>query len=242
LQSPGSSGLKKGCVVALGTPLALVAGLVVLLWFSFYSIHVRYRLTVEVQDGDQVKTGSSVIDVAYSIQPDGAVNLGGRDTQSMPVGYAPTVDLGEKGVLFLTFAYASPGPEYYDGRNRNQQFSCPLDDIGCVPFAAYSRPGTGFGPYSQEKEALDQLIRQSGPRDVPFVMLPKLVRFRDVTDPHTSVRVSPYDLAASFGPGVKLKRVILELTNDPVTPPPKNWPQWLTIRRQNTEFRGYERD
>ncbi|HEY2529304.1 MAG TPA: hypothetical protein VGJ20_15380 [Xanthobacteraceae bacterium] len=133
---------------------------------------------VEVQDGDQVKTGSSVIDVAYSIQSDQTVILGGRDTHPTPVGYAPTVDLGEKGLLFLTFANAPSGPEYHDGRNRNQQISCPLDDIGCLPFAAYFQPGTDIGlSYSQQKAALDQLLRQSGPRDVPFVILPKLCDF-----------------------------------------------------------------
>jgi hypothetical protein len=234
----------KGCLTA---GLKIFAGLMVLVvayfWLSFYNIHVRYRLTVELQDGEQVKTGSSVIDVSYSIQPDAAVNLGGRDTHPKPVGYAPTVDLGEKGLLFLTFANAPSGPEYHDGRNRNQQISCPLDDIGCLPFAAYFQPGTDIGlSYSQQKEALHQLLGQSGPRNVPFVILPKLVRFRDINDPQTLVRVSPYDLAASFGPGVSLKRVILQLTDDPVTPPPQNWPQWLNVRRKNTEFRGYEND
>jgi hypothetical protein len=223
--------------------VSLVVLVAALFWLNFYSINVRYRLTVEVQDGDQVKTGSSVIDVAYSIQPDQAVNLGGRDTHPTVTGYAPTVDLGEKGLLFLTFANAPSGPEYHDGRSRNQQISCPLDDIGCLPFAAYFQPGTSIGvPYSQQKEALHQLLRQSGPRDVPFVTLPKLARFRDINDPQTLVRVSPYDLAKSFGPGVSLKRVILQLTDDPVTAQPQNWPHWLTIRRQNTVFRGYESD
>ena len=50
-----------------------IDGLVVLavafFWFNFYDIHVRYRLTVEVQDSDQVKTGSSVIDVRYNREP-----------------------------------------------------------------------------------------------------------------------------------------------------------------------------
>jgi hypothetical protein len=36
--------------------------------------------------------------------------------------------------------------------------------------------------------------------------------------------VSPYDLAASFGPGVELKRVTLELTDDPITPMPEYGP------------------
>jgi hypothetical protein len=231
----------KGCLVALGILAGLAVAGIGYLWFSFYDIHVRYRLTVEVQDGDQVKTGSSVIEVSYSIQPDKAVNLGGRDTHPTPVGYAPTVDLGEKGLLFLTFESVARTPA--QRVESNKQVWCPLDDIGCLPFAAYYKPGLQIGlPYSQQKAALLQLLRQSGPHDAPFTVLPELVRFRDINDPHTLMRVSPYDLAASFGPGVKLKRVILQLTDDPVTPPPGNWPQWLTIRRQNAEFRGYEND
>ena len=61
--------MKNGCLIALGIPVALVAGLVVLLWVTFYAIHVRYRLTIEVQDGDQIKTRSSVIDVSYNMEP-----------------------------------------------------------------------------------------------------------------------------------------------------------------------------
>jgi hypothetical protein len=87
----------KGCVVALG----ILAGLVVLIvgyfWLSFYFIHVRYRLTVEVQDGDQIKTGSSVIDVSYNIEADWSPSH--FNSHPTTVGYAPTVDLGEKGIV-----------------------------------------------------------------------------------------------------------------------------------------------
>jgi hypothetical protein len=229
----------KGCLVALGVLAGLVLLVIGVFWFNFYHVHVRYRLTVEVQDGDQIKTGSSVIDVSYSIQPDQTVTLGGPDTHPTPVGYAPTVDLGEKGLLFLTFHNVARSPA--QRVERNNQVSCPLDDLGCLPFAAYDKPGTQIGgAYSEQKAALDQLLRQSGPRDAPFTVLPELVRFRDINDPHTLMRVSPYDLAASFGPGVALKRVILQLTDDPVSLPPEKWPQWLTVKRKNTEFRGYE--
>ena len=47
--------------------------------------------------------------------------------------------------------------------------------------------------------------------------LPLLVRFRDINDPKTVERVDPNDLAASFGPGVYLKRATVEITRDPVT-------------------------
>jgi hypothetical protein len=233
--------MKKGCLAALGIFAGLVIAVIGYFWLNFYSVHVRYRLTVEVQDGDQIKTGSSVVDVSYSIQPDGANNLGGANVYTKHVGYAPTVDLGEKGILFLTFRSATRTPDQI--RAFNKQVFCIIDDMGCLPFAAYGKRGpNALYPYSQQKPELNELLLQSGPRDVPFIALPEFVRFQDINDPHTLVRLSPNDLAASYGPSVSLKRVILQLTDDPVTPPPQNWPQWLKVRRKNTEFRGYEND
>jgi hypothetical protein len=229
----------KGFLIALGIFAGLGIAATAYVWLNFYTIHVRYRLTVEVEDAGQIKTGSSVIDVSYSIQPDESVSLGGRDTHPRPVGYAPTVDLGEKGILFLTFMNSTRTSEQRIARNK--QVSCPLDDVGCLAFAAYDKPGADIGlAYSQQRDALYDVLRQSGPRDVPFTVLPKLVRFKNISDPDTLVPVSPYDLAASFGPGVTLKRVILQLTDHPVTPPPQVWPEWMKVKGQKAEFRGYE--
>jgi len=216
----------KRWLVALGGLAALVIAAVVLVRLNFYSIDVRYRLTLEVQDGDLIRTGSSVIDISYTMKPDSSVDLDGPDTRSRPLGYAPTVDLGNKGLLFLTLMDARRTAD--QERAFVRQLFCPLDEIGCLPFAAYDKPGTIIGAtYRQQKAALDDVLRQSGPRDVPFTVLPQLVRFRDINDPHTLVRVSPDDLAASFGPGVQLRRVILELTDQPTTQQPEIWPQWL---------------
>jgi hypothetical protein len=228
----------KGCLLG---GLKIFAGLVVLvigyIWLSFYDVQVRYRLTVEVQDADQIKTGSSVIEVSYNIEPDWSPShFNGFPTV---VGYAPTVDLGEKGLLFLTFSNVARTPQQWV--ERNKQVSCLSDDVGCLPFAAYHKSGGGTD-FSQKKASLRELLRQSGPRDVPLVVLPEFVRFRDVNDPNTRVSMWPHDLAASFGPGVELKRVLLQLTDDPITPQPENWPQWLKVKHQNTEFRGYEND
>ncbi|MGA7808325.1 hypothetical protein [Bradyrhizobium sp.] len=216
-------------LVVLGLFAAVVIGAAVLVRLNFYHVHVRYRLSVDVQDGDQLRTGSSVIELRYTMQPDSTVNLGGPDIHPRPLGYAPTVDLGDKGLLFLTFMDARRTPD--QERAFVRQLFCPLDEIGCLPFAAYDKPGTMIGRnYSQQKAALEDVRRQSGPRDVAFTVLPQLVRFRDINDPHTLVRVSPDDLAANFGPGVELKRVILELTDAPITPQPPIWPQWLKQR------------
>jgi hypothetical protein len=64
---------------------------------------------------------------------------------------------------------------------------------------------------------LDELNRQKPKGDVPFEYLPMLVRFRDLHDPRSVERVDPSDLAASFGTGVKLDRMSIEITDAAVT-------------------------
>jgi hypothetical protein len=55
-----------------------------------------------------------------------------------------------------------------------------------------------------------------------------LVRFRDVRDPKTVEKVDPDDLAASFGPGVVLRRITVQLTDDPVTTGLADTLPWVT--------------
>jgi hypothetical protein len=130
-------------------------------------------------------------------------------------------------MLFLTFTNAERTPDQIPAVNK--QLFCAVDDMWCLPFAAYDEPGTviGTNTYSKRKAALHELLRHSGPRDVPFICLPKLARFLNVDGQQKLVPVSPDDLAASFGPGVQLKHVVLQLTDDPVTPQPQIWPRWL---------------
>ncbi len=52
---------------------------------------------------------------------------------------------------------------------------------------------------------------------VPADRYPLLVTFGDINDPKSVRRVDPDDLAASFGPGYRLKQITLEITDDPVT-------------------------
>jgi hypothetical protein len=228
----------KGSLVALGALAGLAILAVGFFWLNFYAIHVRYRLTVEVQDGDQIKAGSSVIDVAYNIEPTWSPSH--FNSFPVPVGYAPTVDLGEKGMFFLTFSNATRTRE--QRAERHKQVFCLFNDIGCLPFAAYNKPG-GAADFPRKKAALDELLRQSGPRDVPFIALPELIRFVDIDGQHRYVTLPPDDLAVSFGAGVELKRVVLQLTDDPVTPLPAIWPHWLKEKGQmSAVLKGYQND
>jgi hypothetical protein len=53
------------------------------------------------------------------------------------------------------------------------------------------------------------------------------VRFRDINDPNTVERVDPNNLAASFGPGVRLTRATIEITDAPVTTGIEKELEWL---------------
>jgi hypothetical protein len=228
--------MKKGCLTALGVVTGLLIASIVLIWIRSHPVSVRYRLTVEVQDEDRIQTGSSVIEVSYPME-DMFVDAH-PDVRSS--GYAPTVNLGEKGLLFLSFSNPSRTPAQW--KERSDLMHCGYRDIGCMPFVAYKLTRLTVSSessfHNQRKDALAELLRQSGPREVPFAFLPTLLRVRDIDDlpmhasrfgnaPRRLVGVSPDDLAASFGPGVELKRVVLELTDDPVTPLPEIWPQSL---------------
>ncbi|MGC1445331.1 MAG: hypothetical protein WA837_07670 [Xanthobacteraceae bacterium] len=234
--------MKKGCLVALGIFASLVAVAVGYVWLNFYDIHVRYRLTVEVQDGDQIKTGSSVIDVLYFIQPDWIYS--GPNTRPTVIGYAPTVDLGPKGLLFLTFVNPTQPSNLLQASN--VPVFCAMDYIWCLPFQAYDKRGTVIytTTFRQRKAELVELLHQSGPRDVPLGVLPELARFRDIQDPKTYVQVPPDDLAAGFGAEVQLKRVVLELTHEPLMPPPAIWPEWLKQKGGTYDgtLKGYHND
>jgi hypothetical protein len=120
------------------------------------------------------------------------------------------------------------GPHQWISRNR--VVFCGLSDIGCLPFAAYGRlVQPQDETYASERKSLALLLNRSGPRDVPFVALPRLARLPDDKVGTPLVTVSPFDLAASFGPGVRLKSIVLSLTDEPIMPPPQSRPTWLTV-------------
>jgi len=51
----------------------------------------------------------------------------------------------------------------------------------------------------------------------PMVQYPLLVRFRALDRPESLEAVSPDALDEAFGPGVKLKRIAVQITDEPVT-------------------------
>lgn len=75
------------------------------------------------------------------------------------------------------------------------------------------------GRFASERRGdwLFEIPKQTQPVELFPDHMPMLVTFKDITDPKTVELVDPFDLSASFGPGVSLKAVTLEITKERVT-------------------------
>ncbi len=172
---------------------------------------IRYRLTVELETPAGPRTGSSVIEVKGARNPDW-VNPEGRGTRGQYRGEAVAVDLPDGQTLFAllqaeggsadaaewpVMAYAdilNPKADFVDNLKQLNQIS-RADVIKTLPKTVHIIPNGG-----SEVSAL-----------------PMLVTFTDINDPKSVQRVDPNDLASSFGEGIKLKAITIEITDAPVT-------------------------
>ena len=86
------------------------------------------------------------------------------------------------------------------------------------------RPGRDASSYRAQPnqkrlsvgESFSQIVNAEGSHPVPVYRLPLMVTFRDVADPTSVMRVEPDQLAATFGPGVRLDAVTLEVVDEEV--------------------------
>lgn len=165
----------------------------------------RYRLTVEVETPEGLRTGSSVIEVQQTL-----VRAGGspanQAVERRVRGEAVAVDLPGGKTLFALL------------RSENN-----VDWASYVfVYLAPQKKGEPFA--DQLNDVLEVKGEQVLPRMWPPVAFlkersayPMLVTFGDLADPASVAEVDPDDLAATFGEGVALKRITVQLTDDPVT-------------------------
>ncbi len=168
----------------------------------------RYRLTVEVDTPQGLRAGSSVIEVTNGMgrgPGDSGYRFG-----SEARGEAVAVDLPDGQTLFALLR--SEGWLNADWAGRIVYDLTPVPPI---------KEG--------EDHRIERLANAVSNRALIVVppskvvvservpLYPQLVTFADIGDPKTVTRVDPDNLAASFGPGVKLRRITVQITEDPVT-------------------------
>jgi hypothetical protein len=162
----------------------------------------RYRLTVEVETPDGLRTGSSVIEVRRRM---------GRTTMD---GYGP--------VLLSRVHGEAVAVDLPGGKTLYALLRSGNDVDWATRVVAFLSPDQG------DENPLDDVLLMEGKQELPRMWprvghiaerpaYPMLVTFGDEADPTSVTLVDPDDLAATFGAGVKLKRITAELTDDEVT-------------------------
>jgi hypothetical protein len=159
----------------------------------------RYKITVQVDTPEGVKTGFAVHEMTVHKS---SVDLGELSPKqsSKTRGEAVAVDLSGGQTLFVLIRNNSTVINALTQKETGSWIDKALQIVdGDIP----------SGPQEiRFSKATDYSIRGR---------YPLFVRFRDINDPKTVEQVRSNDLAASFGPGVKLKRLTVEVTEEDVT-------------------------
>ena len=153
-------------------PLLLLAALVIGDQIRINRPTHKYRLTVEVETPEGVKSASGVM----AVHPDRSYSRGGK---TRTIGDAVFVDLGGGKNLVALLAHVDKSLE--------------LDDINYVALRAYKAAG--------QNVSFSQMSRMTGTVPVKGEVIPVLVSFADPADPATARLVPPDDTEARAGEG-----------------------------------------
>jgi hypothetical protein len=206
----------------------------------------RYKTTVYVQTPEGLKSGYAVRRIQQYTYPDDYMHQSRPYWLSMLhayyahyryghfqglIGEAVRVDLGERGQLFALMKGYRLGQDYGS-------------EIVRYIFPFEGKPG---GPLTQEGLEYYKNLKDAKTVLNPLYY-PVLVRFQDIKDPKTvelvynvdcggdpmcmEPKISDEGLTRAFGEGVKIERIEIEMTDEPVTEGMEKLLIWLPARNK----------
>ena len=206
--------------------VAALAGLAVMLGACGNSAEVRYKVTVEVDDQGTPRSGSSVMSFKLLKPQVALVSPYNAEFH----GEAVAVELGGGQILFALLK---------DEKG----------DLGTVqmwPEKVFEDLGSGTERIRNIRRiASNEGMTRELPRFLPaisdsrepFVNYPLLVQFRDLNQPESIEAVEPDALDKAFGAGVKLNRISVQITDEPVTEGIRTRLPWLEdVGRSRSTF------
>lgn len=164
-------------------PLAILAALVIGDQVRINRPGHKYRLTVEVETPEGLKSASGVM----AVHPDRSYSRGGHTRTK---GDAVWVDLGGGKNLVALLAHVDKSVE--------------LDDMNYVALRAYNAAAGG------RRVSFNDMNRMSGIVPVTGALIPVLVTFTDPADPATARAVPPDGVEAALGKGFRLHGISAE--------------------------------
>lgn len=147
----------------------------------------RYKITIEIETPEGIKSGSAVREVRAWKNAAKIINPDVAPIEYEVIGEAVIVDLGERGVLF-----------------------------GLMNNFAYLESGNAF--WTENSDSLDSYKSlRIGDRSELKKDLPAFVTFSDLNDPKSVLGCGPAVIESVLGKGVRLKSIMIEITDNPVT-------------------------
>lgn len=170
-------------------PLALLAVLFIGDQIRINRPGHKYRLTVEVETPEGLKSAKGVM----AVHPDRGYSRSGHTTTK---GDAVLVDLGGGKNLVALLAH--------------RDNTVDLDGMNYVALRAYKAAG--------QNVSFNEMSRMTGAVPVTGALIPILVSFADLSNPATARTVPPDNLAAVLGQGFRLHRMTAEVVPNGIWP------------------------
>jgi hypothetical protein len=171
--------------------IALFVGLAGTAYAGLFSDSWRYKMTVEVETPEGLRTGSAVREVTVhkglKLTPEMTTDVSVR-------GEAVVVDLGKRGILFMLV----------DG------------DYGANILFKFFPGNEKKGKVALTPEQYPNFVRfgdLSDPKTIENIRRPEELNKFKTSDPRRPVM----SFESAFGSGVEIKQVTIEITSDPVT-------------------------
>jgi hypothetical protein len=208
--------LAKIIAFLIAAPIVLLVGAFVVgtLYQNWFTYAHHFRMTVEVETPEGVKSGSSVLKASYAEAPEWVAGLQQGRLNSSLSGEAVFVDLGGgKNVVALIA----------QGQKAELWMS---PDLAARAIRGDKQLDVGW--------FRDAPI-WSGSADLSPPMMPTFATFGDVTKPETAKVIDPTQLGSTLGPGIRLKRVWVEFVVGPRTEKIESIFPWLQDKK-NTSY------
>jgi hypothetical protein len=170
---------------------------------------LRYRLTVEVETPEGVKSGYSVWE--YRVTD---IKVGFTPQSTEQRGEAVAVELPNGQTLFALLIDGDGFPDYprhviEDMLRQTPEYKANYETAFLEVFPVWTR--------GRKSWVVPPWRSPSGPSEKPRSAYPMLVTFKDIADPASVKRVDPGDMSTSFGKGYRIKAITVQVTDEQVT-------------------------
>jgi hypothetical protein len=190
----------------------------------------RYRMTVEVETPQGLRSGSSVMEVGGYINSQFAPGEArGRSVRSV-TGEAICVEMPGEKMLFALMV-SDRDANYM----ANAAVTAAVNESWYRQKLSRQERQLRQDRFLSEPRAIPRLYRRTPSKIGLFDNYPIFVTFGNRNDPQSLKRVDPDNLSQTFGDGVRLKRISVQLTDHPVTHQIQRYLPWID-RAQEFNF------